>query len=369
MKGAMGLIDFPGVQTERTRHGKVVRYYRAMEGGPRIRLRGEPGSEEFAQSYAAARGGQGPAPPLRRAWRQGTLGWLIEAYKGSAHWIGLARQTRRARVLILDKLVTAYGDRPVAELTAAGIRAGRDARAAKPEAANAMVKTLRALFSWAVEHQLARDNPAAGVKMIAAKGDGFHTWTRAEIAAYRAHWSLGTRERLAFELALHTGLRRSDLCRLGPAHLSEGVLQIRPAKTPDVLVTLALAPTLARAIEMTPRAGLTWIETANGRPYNVASLGNVFREWADAAGCKGSLHGLRKAAASHMAEAGATASQLMAVFGWRKIQQAEVYTKAADRRRMGLEASRLLDASGTSLPHLEPSAPAPKKRSKKNNAL
>lgn len=43
----------PGVIRERSRHGKTVYYYRRGKG-PRVRISGEPGSEEFTLSYAAA---------------------------------------------------------------------------------------------------------------------------------------------------------------------------------------------------------------------------------------------------------------------------------------------------------------------------
>lgn len=44
---------FPGVIRERSRHGKMVYYYRHRKG-PRVRINGEPNSQEFALSYAAA---------------------------------------------------------------------------------------------------------------------------------------------------------------------------------------------------------------------------------------------------------------------------------------------------------------------------
>jgi hypothetical protein len=40
---------------------------------------------------------------------------------------------------------------------------------------------------------------------------------------------------------------------------------------------------------------------------------------------------LRKAGATIAAENGATAHQLMAIFGWDTLKQAQVYTKAANR--------------------------------------
>ena len=58
-----------------------------------------------------------------------------------------------------------------------------------------------------------------------------------------------------------------------------------------------------------------------------------------------SAHGLRKAGATIAADNGATSHQLMAIFGWTTIKQAEIYTKkgrseAACRRRNAASGPR-----------------------------
>jgi integrase len=68
-----------------------------------------------------------------------------------------------------------------------------------------------------------------------------------------------------------------------------------------------------------------------------------FREWCNRAGLpQCSAHGLRKAGAALAAENRATEHQLMAIFGWRTIQEAERYTKAARRKKMAGDAMPLL---------------------------
>ena len=57
---------------------------------------------------------------------------------------------------------------------------------------------------------------------------------------------------------------------------------------------------------------------------------------------KKSAHGLRKLSATLLAESGAGAHQLMALYGWSNIAQAEVYTRGADRARLGVEASEIV---------------------------
>jgi integrase len=55
-----------------------------------------------------------------------------------------------------------------------------------------------------------------------------------------------------------------------------------------------------------------------------------------------SAHGLRKAGATIAAENGATDRQLMALFDWTSEKQANVYTAAANRKRLAGQAAQLL---------------------------
>src|SRR5690349_724239 len=64
----------------------------------------------------------------------------------------------------------------------------------------------------------------------------------------------------------------------------------------------------------------------------------------------GSAHGVRKIAATRAANAGATVAQLEAIFGWQGGSMAALYTRAADRRRLSIEAmSKLGNDKRTSI--------------------
>ena len=56
-----------------------------------------------------------------------------------------------------------------------------------------------------------------------------------------------------------------------------------------------------------------------------------------------SAHGLRKAAATRAADNGAAAHELMAIFGWKDIKEAEMYTRNADRKRLAAKAMAKLE--------------------------
>jgi integrase len=74
-------------------------------------------------------------------------------------------------------------------------------------------------------------------------------------------------------------------------------------------------------------------------------LGNAFKDaCVDAGILDKSAHGLRKAAATRAADNGATAHELMAIFGWKDIKEAEIYTRAADRKRLAAKAMSMLGA-------------------------
>ena len=179
------------------------------------------------------------------------------------------------------------------------------------------------------------DNPCYGVKRLKHKSSGFETWTENQITAYRDFYALGSRERLVLELALGTAQRRGDLVRLGWRHIGEEIISIRQSKT-GAQVTVPIVAELQAAIDLLPRDRLTFIATAGGRPLGAASLGNEFRDWLRRAGLpeKLSLHGLRKAAARRLAEAGCSAHEIAAVTGHRTLSEVQRYTRDADRDRL-----------------------------------
>jgi hypothetical protein len=55
---------------------------------------------------------------------------------------------------------------------------------------------------------------------------------------------------------------------------------------------------------------------------------------------------LRKAAATRAADNGAIAQELMAIFGWIDIKEAEIYPRAADRNRLAAQAIEKLNRPG-----------------------
>jgi integrase len=67
---------------------------------------------------------------------------------------------------------------------------------------------------------------------------------------------------------------------------------------------------------------LTFIAQAGGRPLDAASLGNQFRVHRGLPS-KLSLHGLRKAAARRLAEAGCSVHEIGAITGHKTLSEVE----------------------------------------------
>ena len=340
------------------RHGKVRIYFR-RKGQPKILLKETPGTEAFDEEYKRAfRGERIPQPAPRHApAKSGSLRWLCAQYYASAKFLSLAPSTRSVRRGTLDGVCAQLiggrpaGDLPFALMEPRHVAKLRDEKAAFPEAANNLVKALRQLFVWAcsAEYGHATKNPARDVmRLPSANPDGIRAWTEADAARYEARHPVGTKARLAFDLLLYTGVRRSDVVKLGPQMERDGKLVFTETKGSSRIVKtheLPILPPLRQSIDASkkPIGHLVYLVTAFGKPHSVKGFGSWFKTRCRQAGLERlSAHGLRKLAAQRCAEAGATEHQLMALFGWTNPQQAAVYTKKASRAKLEAAAAALL---------------------------
>lgn len=352
----------PRVHAERTRHGKIVWYIRQGHGR-RTRLKVGPDDPGFVEAYAAALAAT-PKPAKSKAVA-GSLAWLIELYRQSDAWLGeLSPATRKQRECIFRQVIASAGHHPVKVIDRAAVVAGRERRRGTPAQARHYLDTLRGLFDWAVSAQLATTNPADGVKAPPLKkSDGFPLWDDGEVERFEKHYPRGTRERVAFDVVRFTGLRRGDLVKVGRQHERNGIIRYRTSKGDGEWVTIAMTSALAETIAAGPIGDLTYVTNINGTAFTGESFGNWFRDVCRAIGIKKSAHGLRKWYASQLALEGATTKELQAAGGWTSMRMPELYTRGADRARLGIAASkRLENAAATKPPAPLGELPAPRKK-------
>jgi integrase len=87
---------------------------------------------------------------------------------------------------------------------------------------------------------------------------------------------------------------------------------------------------------------MTFLITERGAPFTPPGFGNWFRKQCDLAGlAKCSAHGLRKAAATRLADAGCSANQIAAITGHKSLSEVAHYTRAADQERLARQALQL----------------------------
>jgi integrase len=333
----------PFLSREKSRHGRYVWYFK--RNGRRVRLPDIYGTPEFDAAYEKALTGSAHVVEKPKA-KSGSLKWLVDQYKRSAAFAALAPATRRARDNILKQVLAdpRNADAPFAQITRARIKKGMDKRAATPNAANNFLKTMRHLFKWAQEAEHVEVDPCIGVSKTSVKTDGFHTWTVQQVEQYRSHHATGTKARLAIDILLFLGLRRSDAVTVGRQHLRDGMISLRTQKTGQ-WVYLPVFHALQASIDATSTGDLAFLTTEKGQPFSsAASFGNWFAKQCKAAGlpdcCR--AHGLRKAGATIAADEGATAHELMAMFGWSRLAMAEIYTREADKKKLARGASERL---------------------------
>ncbi|PZW44850.1 integrase [Humitalea rosea] len=351
------------VVQDRDRHGNL-RIYLRQPGKPKLRLFEALGTDAFDAEYRRALDAkQKPTPKAVGTVERGTLTALVVEYYGSADFKRLDARSSHVRRLILEKLLAEKGALPAGRMEARHILKMRDAKAEKPEAANSLVKALRAVFKHGVAAGLVKENPARSVPYLAPQGDGLHSWTREEVEQFEAHWPVGSKPRLAMALMLFTGQRRSDVVLFGRQHVREGVLTFTQQKNRNrkpVTLTLPIIPELARIIAATPTQGLHFLTGERGTPYTPDSFGNRFRAWCRAAGLpQCSPHGLRKAAASRLAELGCSANEIAAVTGHRTLKEVSRYTAGAAQRVMAASAMARITAEQAAKVKVPPSAPTP----------
>jgi hypothetical protein len=217
-------FDLPFLSLEPDRHGNERLYVR--RAGRRIRIKEKPGTQAFANAYAAALEALAqPAPtdgrPSPMTAPKGTLGWLAAKYYASDEFGSLDPQSQITRRRVIDSCLNEpHSDDdpdplrncPLQFVTSKKIKRLRDLKAkeGKPGAANNRKKYLSSMFGWAIEAEYMKSNPARDVRRKKYATNGFYTWTLSDLTAFENRHPIGSKGRLALSLLLYLGVRRGD---------------------------------------------------------------------------------------------------------------------------------------------------------------
>jgi integrase len=323
------------------------RWYLRRAGHKRLPLPGLPWSPEFMAAYEAAMAGQ-KIEAGKSTIKAGSVADLITVYYQTAAFLQLADATRQTYRGILERFRAEYGEHPVARLEEQHIMAILDKKASTPAAANHLRRLLRAIMKLAKKRKMIKVNPMIDVDPIRYKVKGYKDWSDTEIGMFADYYPLGTRERLALELLLCAGPRRSDVVRLGPRNVCDGRLVYKQKKT-GAEIDIPLLPQLTVAIKSIPgmETQERFLQTQYGEAFTDTGFYNWFTDKARKAGVPEgrSPHGLRKASCRRLAEAGCSPREIMSVSGHVTLREVERYTKAANRAKLADSAFATLQTA------------------------
>lgn len=326
------------VHVYKDRHGKE-RIYFNRAGQPKIPLPGPIYSELFWIAYHKAKEGKRATPSAGATKaKAGTMNALIVDYYNSSAFTSKAPATRATYRNQLEAFRREHGDGPVAEIKAKHLDAILGEIAKKSTAqAHKLRKRLATLFRLAVKWEYREDNPMLNAERIKHKTKGFAPWTEDDIAKFRTYWKEGTPRRIAFEILLFTGLRRSDAVRIGRQHIQGDRIVTKIKKSGDeVEVSIPIHPELRAVLDTITHGHLNFITTERGAARSDKAFTNWIIEAARDAGLPAhrSPHGLRKSACIRLAEAGCSASEIMSITGHRNLAEVETYVRETNKKKL-----------------------------------
>lgn len=325
-------------------------------------------STEFMDAYGAALKAweEGRAAPTTMIGadriQPGTIAALIISYYGSADFKNLAKASQKTYRSALERLRLDYGTGSIVKLERKHILKMMDKKAEHPGAANELLKMMKLLMGRALDMGLRKDDPTIRVRRMKIKSGGFITWEEEDIVAFYAAHAEGTRARLALDLLLFTGQRRSDVIGIGRQHIKSDILSIRQQKT-GTAVSIPLHPYLKATLDARPQNKLTFLLTQYEKPFQPESFTNWFRVCVREARLREDLangamglspHGLRKACSRRLAQAGCTPHQIKAITGHKKLDEIVRYTEAVNQMRLAHEAMNAIAGHGAGTKVVKP---------------
>ena len=339
------LLNLPHVSCEKMPSGKLRYRFRINRHAKKITIPGTPGSPEFREHYERIlRHQSGNAPG-----EGGSIKWLVSLYL--VEMVRMVKHeeikplTERQRRSFLTRLAGDHGHRDALRMDARAIKSLMNHY--KPATGNNFLKSVKAMFVWAVEENLVPTNPAAEVEKRKSNSEGFRTWTIEELRQFLTYHGKDSQAYLACMIFAFTAVRRGDAVRLGRFGLGNkgGVktlswVQEKSGFSPRSRVTVPVMPPLLAAINGPAAGEDTFLVTSHGKPYSKYGFGSKFSGWRKEAGLPDGLaaHGIRKAAGTIMAEFGCSDKEIAAVLGHADTATAHIYTAQADSWKLAENA-------------------------------
>jgi integrase len=297
--------------------GVYAVYYYAWRGGPR--LRGQPGTLEFMQSYNDAIASRGRSA-------SGKLFTLIAEFRASSEYLSLSDSTKRSYSAYLRMIEMEFGDMPLGALSDPEVRGEfkrwRDGMSETPRKADYAWTTLARVLSVAHDRGRIPVNPCQRGGRLYEADRSEKIWTENDIAQFLAVAKPGLAN--AAMLALWTGQRQGDLLRLPWSAYDGRHLRLRQSKT-GRFITIPVANQLKSVLDGASRISTQILTNAYGRPWTADGFRTSWGKTCFKAGLSRDLHfhDLRGSAVVRLAIAGATVPEI-ATFTGHSLKDVEI---------------------------------------------
>lgn len=350
-------VRLKGINTVRKclADGRVVTYYYAWKGGPR--LEGRPGSPEYIASFNAA-------VATLKPQKTDILDSVIRAFERSPEFINLADHTKkdyRKRIAVVQD---EFGDFPTSALSdtrARGIFLNWRDRHAQKSRRNAdyLMAVLARILSWGLDRGLVPKNPCERPGRVYRAARNGNVWAETDEQAFYA--KAPRHLHLALTLAIWTGQRQGDLLRLTWGAYDGTHIRFTQGKTKKRLVIRAGEPLRLAldAVKQGREDDAPILTTEAGKSWTESGFRASWRKACARAGVVGvTFHDLRGTAVTRLAVAGCETPEIAAITGHSLRDVGTIldahYLNHADSR-LGESAIAKLEAK-TKLPTAFPTA-------------
>lgn len=291
------------------------------------------------KEYRYPKAGKGPRPAR---YAPDSLDAMLAAWRRSPEFAAKAKATRAAYAIYLREL-DAFGGIRIADLRRRDLLDLRDAIAATrgKGAATGFQRTASALFSWALDRDWLQSNPLARAKYLA--GGHLAAWSESDAA--HALKALDEPYRRVAMLGMHIGQRRGDLIALTWGQWDGPTIRLRQQKTGAQMI-IPVHPDLQAELARwrADRTAAVILTSPQGRPWTPEHLSREMTKRLRAIGLPNiTVHGLRKLAATRLADAGCSPHEIAAITGHRSLSMVELYTRSANQERLAEAAVERLE--------------------------
>ncbi len=246
--------------------------------------------------------------------KDGTMTWLINQYQKSIWFKEKAEKTKTGYFNIMRRIDTAMGEYPAAIVDRKVVKAYYNTLCESSiSSANAVMRVLKLLFSFAVDEGHLDSNPVKGIRLMNTKAR-HQVWSEEEVQTLllKATPSI----KIAILLAIYTGQRQTDIRKMQWVQYDGQTISIKQQKTGKYIEIPALEA-LRKALDpICASSGYIVINEVTGQPYTEDHMIKSFIKLKNDCGYpEKQFRDFRRTAAVRLSEAGCTPHEISAITG------------------------------------------------------